>query len=36
MYYNLMDDPEVSSKLKESKQKLQIMGGGMGSVMGMM
>jgi hypothetical protein len=39
MYYNLMNDPEVSRKMMESMQKLQIMGGGMGGMgggMGMM
>lgn len=36
MYYNLMNDPEVSRKMMESMQKLQMMGGGMGGGMGMM
>ena len=36
MYYNLMDDHEVSSKMKESMQKLQMIGGVMGGGMGMM
>jgi hypothetical protein len=39
MYYNLMNDPEVSRKMMESMQKLQMMGGGMGGMgggMGMM
>ena len=33
MYYNLMNDPEVSRKMMESMQKLQMMGGGMGGGM---
>ena len=32
--YNLMNDPEVSRKMMESMQKLQMMGGGMGGGMG--
>ena len=34
IYYNLMNDPEVSRKMMESMQKLQMMGGGMGGGMG--
>ena len=34
IYYNLMNDPEVSRKMMESMSKLQMMGGGMGGGMG--
>lgn len=34
IFYNLMNDPEVSRKMMESMQKLQMMGGGMGGGMG--
>jgi hypothetical protein len=35
IFYNLMNDPEVSRKMMESMQKLQMMGGGMGGMGGM-
>jgi hypothetical protein len=35
IYYNLMSDPEVSRKMMESMQKLQMMGGPMGGMGGM-
>jgi hypothetical protein len=35
-YYDLLNDPEVSSKIKESMEKLQTIGSGMGGGMDMM
>ena len=35
-YYDLLNDPEVSSKIKESMEKLQTIGGGTGGGIDMM